>query len=391
MRILHTADWHLGRSLEGRSRLPEQEAFIDELVDMVTQEQIDIVLIAGDVYDSVNPPAAAEELFYDALSRLSHFGERAVVVIAGNHDHPERLTAADPLATRQKIYLSGWPTAGLISIPVQRTDEEALIYALPYPSESRLKELLTDTLDEQMMRQAYSDRVAQLLKEQTTPFSPSTVNLVMSHIYVLGGAESDSERPIQVGGAYTVDTAALAVNAQYTALGHLHRPQTIKADTLIRYSGSPLAYSFSEAGQSKSVTIIDVAPGEQPMLQEMMLSSGKPLVRWEAKGGLAQIHRWLDEGKDKQAWIDLEVHLNTALSMEQIQALRQAHAGIISIRPIFPEQLAEQVAHERAHLSIEELFRQFYKRQTGGAVPEDELVQLFLSLIHESDEESDQR
>src|SRR5690606_36426643 len=119
-----------------------------------------------------------------------------------------------------------------------------------YPSESRLKELMTESLDEDVLRSAYSERIAQILAEHTKPFSEQTVNIVMSHIYVLGGAETESERPIQVGGAYTVDTAALNVNAQYTALGHLHRPQNIKAPSLIRYSGSPLAYSFSEAGQS---------------------------------------------------------------------------------------------------------------------------------------------
>lgn len=105
MRILHTADWHLGRTLEGRSRLAEQEAFIDELVEIVAKEQIDVVLMAGDVFDSVNPPAAAEQLFYESLARLSDKGRRPVAVISGNHDHPDRISAARPLLSDYNIFL----------------------------------------------------------------------------------------------------------------------------------------------------------------------------------------------------------------------------------------------------------------------------------------------
>lgn len=385
MRVLHTADWHLGRSLEGRSRFEEQEAFIDELVDIVQKEAIDIVLIAGDVYDSVNPPAAAEELFYDALSRLSDYGKRAVIVIAGNHDNPERLAASDPLAVRQGIHLIGYPSHELQAIQVARTGEEALIYALAYPSESRLKELMSASVDEDELRKAYSERIGKLLKTNTLPFSTQTVNIVMSHLFVLGGAETESERPIQVGGAYTVDPQALHVPAQYVALGHLHRPQTLKPVAIdapvIRYSGSPLAYSFSEAGQSKSVTMLDLAPGETPQMEEIVLNSGRPLVRWQAKQGLAQVYEWFDAGKDHNSWIDLEVYVDDVLSMEDIQQLRKLHAGIINIKPIFPDMGYEEVAVAQAELTIDELFRSFYVKQTGGAQPDDELVKLFMEIV----------
>jgi exonuclease SbcD len=385
MRILHTADWHFGRTLEGRSRLKEQEDFIEELVELVQDQQIDLVLLAGDVYDSVNPPAAAEQLFYDGISRISDFGKRPVVVIAGNHDNPERLAASTPLAVKQGIHLVGFPTTAMQEIHIPRTDEQALVYALPYPSESRLKELLTESADEEVLRSAYSQRIAHILSQQAKHFSNRSVNLLMSHIYVLGGAETESERPIQVGGAYTVDTSALAVNAQYTALGHLHRPQTLKGPELIRYSGSPLAYSFSEAGQSKSVTVLEIKPGQAPELEEIYLRSGKPLVRWQAKKGIAEIHEWIDAGKDRNAWIDLEIHLDDSLSMEQIQGLRKVHEGIINIRPIFPEQTTSHSNQDQTNLPIDQLFRQFYTRQTGGAEPDEELVQLFLELIQEED------
>lgn len=383
MRILHTGDWHFGRTLEGRSRLKEQEDFVDELVRMANDQQADLILMAGDVYDSVNPPAAAEQLFYEASARLSE-GGRPLVVIAGNHDQPERVASVSPLVTRQGITLVGLPATNAVSIHAPRTGEIAKIAALPYPSEARLNELLVSEGNEDDLRQAYSARVGKLMGLLSREFTSKTINLAMSHIYVLGGVESDSERPIQVGGAYTVDPSALSVGAQYTALGHLHRPQAVKGDGMIRYSGSPLAYSFSEAGQAKSVAMLDITPGGQPVLEELFLSCGRPLVRWKAKGGLEEVNRWLDEGLDDRAFIDLEVSLTEALSLSEIQRLRKSREGLIHIRPIYPDMDVVEMEVERSRMPLHEIFRKFYQRQTGGAVPDDALVQLFLELVEEN-------
>ncbi|WP_081756615.1 exonuclease SbcCD subunit D [Gorillibacterium massiliense] len=390
MRILHTADWHFGRTLEGRSRQEEQEAFVDELVAIAEAEGIDLVLMAGDVYDTVNPPSQSEKLFYDSLSRLAAGGKRHVVVIAGNHDNPERLAAAGPLAGKQGITLIGLPVSALQEVGIARTQEKARILALPYPSESRLKELLASEADEAQVQGAYADRIRSIVAKQCASFTDQTVNLIMSHLFVYGGDTSDSERPIhQLGTAYAVDTSALCAGAQYVALGHLHRPQMLTAPDKIRYSGSPLSYSFSERGQAKSVTIVDLSPGKPAELKEVVLSSGRPLVRWEAKGGIAEVYRWLDEGKDARAWIDLELHLTEMLSMEQIQILRKQHGGIVNIRPVYPldEQEAELSYSEK--LPIDEMFRRFYAQMSKGAQPEPELVQLFMQLLEEASDDPD--
>ncbi|MCK9909931.1 exonuclease subunit SbcD, partial [Microbacteriaceae bacterium K1510] len=170
---LHTADWHFGRLLEGRDRREEQAGFVDELCRIVEEQSIDLVLIAGDVYDSVNPPAWAEELFYDALERLAAGGTRGVVVIAGNHDQPERVRAAAPLAYKHGIVLLGLPKeAALVhnntnleervriidagpswfEISVPGVEHHAVVLALPYPSESRLKELLSESFTQEQMQ-----------------------------------------------------------------------------------------------------------------------------------------------------------------------------------------------------------------------------------------------
>lgn len=390
MRILHTADWHLGRTLEGRSRLEEQAEFIDELVEIVNDEKVDAILMAGDAFDTVNPPAAAEQLFYEGLSRLSDKGKRPIVVIAGNHDNPDRLSAASPLAGNHNIHLIGYPTRETVQVNIDSTKESMIVAALAYPSEARLAQVLSQSDDEIELRNKYDERIRDLFSHLCKQFRPDTVNMAMSHIYVAGGNTTDSERPIEVGGAYTVAATSLPEEAQYVALGHLHRPQNIKrANTLARYSGSPLAYSFSEIGYAKSVTILDALPQKEVGLKEIPLSCGKPLVKWKATEGITQVHSWLDEGRDANAWIDLEIHLTTNLSLEEIHRLRKEHSGFIHIRPVYQTDDTELQVTRETNIPIDEMFRRFYVKQTGGAEPEQQLVQLFLELISDEEEGED--
>lgn len=401
MRILHTADWHFGKTLEGRDRLPEQEQFVDELCDICEREQVDLVLMAGDVFQTPNPSAAAEDLFYHAIDRLSANATRGVVIIAGNHDNPDRLVAATPLAARSGIVLIGRPNDEIsisnsslpgrvqvvnagkswVEVQIPGCDSAAVIAALPYPSEARLRELLTHSTEDLELRKEYNTQIAYIFDRLAAKYRPDTVNLAMSHLYVQGGLMSDSEHQIQVGGAYSVDPRCFPTGAQYVALGHLHRPQAVHASTVpTRYSGSPLAYSFSEHNHIKSVILLDVKPGQPADIREIPLSSGKPLVKWEATEGMPQVQKWIDEKRDSNAWIDLSIHMQTALTMEEIQLLRTWHPGIVNIRPIMPEMEGTLSMEELRHLPLDQLFVRFYERQTNGATPDDELIRLFLEL-----------
>ncbi len=162
MRILHTSDWHLGKNLEGFSRMDEQERFIEDFINIVDNNNIDMVIIAGDIYDNGNPPARAEKMFYDCIKRVSNKGERLVLIIAGNHDNPERLVAASPLAYDEGIILMGTPktivpkgkygdfnviNSDLGCLEVEIKGENAVIISLPYPSEKRLNEILLKEMD----------------------------------------------------------------------------------------------------------------------------------------------------------------------------------------------------------------------------------------------------
>ncbi|AET65899.1 exonuclease SbcD [Desulfosporosinus orientis DSM 765] len=412
MRILHTSDWHLGRTLEGRSRLEEQVMFINELCGIVEDEAVDLVLIAGDVFDTVNPPAMAEELFYDALNRLSDGGKRAIVAIAGNHDNPERLCAASPLAERNGITLYGLPKEvlrpsssllihpnqgkvsrvaagqGWAELHIPSCPDPAIVAMLPYPSESRLNEVLSQSLDEEILREEYSKRVQQLFSSFGQHFRSDAVNIGLSHLFVRGGMESESERPIQLGSAPTVEVNAMPTGAQYIALGHLHRAQTVKGAAVpTRYSGSPLAYSFSETGYAKSVVLVEAFPGQAITTREIFLRAGYPLVKWKATEGLTQVQRWINEGKDLNAWIDLEIFVTSAIQSQDIHNLRRQREHLINIRPIFPET-EKIVAEARSKLPIDELFRKFYQDRTGGADPDQELVSMFLSLIDPDKDET---
>ncbi|MDS9998150.1 exonuclease subunit SbcD [Bacillus atrophaeus] len=392
MRILHTADWHLGKTLEGRSRLNEQAEFLEELNRIVKEEKIDAVVMAGDAFDTVNPPALAEQLFYESLSALSDRGKRPVVVIAGNHDNPDRLSAASPLTTEHGIHLIGYPKTEPVHIEVPSADELLAVAALAYPSEARLNEVLSDTFEEKLLRDHYDIKIRQAFEHMSRQCQKGAVKIAASHLYVAGGNQTDSERPIEVGGAYTVAAESLPADAAYVALGHLHRPQTIKrAKTLARYSGSPLAYSFSEAGYAKSVTVVEAGPAGKASWKEIFLSSGKPLVKWKAANGLSEVYSWLEEGRDTNAWIDLEIRVTDQLSLEEIHRLRKSHPGFIHIRPIFEEKNTASEPIEIEHASIEDRFKKFYEKQTGGAVPDEEMVKLFLELASGADDEEEAR
>lgn len=406
MRILHTSDWHLGRNIEQISRIGEQVEFIDCLCTIADEEKIDLVLVAGDIYDTYNPSAAAEELFYDAIERLNQKGKRPIIVIAGNHDNPERLCASSPLAYKNGIILLGYPksdpgefridTAGVkilksgpgwMELCISGCEDNAVIITLPYPSEARLEEVLSSQVKEKELQKAYSDRIGELLSDLSSNFRDDTVNLAVGHMFLMGGKESDSERTLQVGGAMTVSPEALPEGAHYAALGHLHRPQEIKnAPCPVFYSGSPLAYSFSEDGHSKAVFIVDASPQKKAEIKPVYLNCGKPLRKWFAKDGINQALNWCEEGRDKNAWIDLEIATERFLTIEEQKKLRALNPGIINIRPrLKTEETATHQMYDRENKKIDELFKDFYRYKTGSDIPE-ELMEVFVELINEEEE-----
>ena len=171
-------------------------------------------------------------------------------------------------------------------------------------------------------------------------------------------------------------------------MGHLHRPQRIKsAPSPTYYSGSPLAYSFSETDYSKLVYIVDAVPGRESEVKEVYLNSGKPLKQWKAKNGIMEALRWCEEGRDMNAWIDLEVYTDRALTLEEQKLLRELNPGIINIRPVVTDEKESIIDFEsREGKKIEELFRDYYRYKTGMEAAED-MMESFLEVINDNQED----
>lgn len=402
MRIIHTSDWHLGKTLETRQRLPEQEQFLDLLCDIVSSEGADMVVVAGDIFDGPNPPAAAEELYYDALERLADGGQRAVVVIAGNHDNPERIRAANPLAARHGISLIGYPSEdlglggpeggarrvrsgpGWLEIYCPKPDETAFIVTLAYPSESRLNQVFGETLDDRIRQMAYSDRVGELLTNSIKGASTGAIRMVLGHLFTAGGRESDSERQIQLGGALAVHPQAFA-SADYIALGHLHRPQQVVASAVpCRYSGSPLAFSFSEVDHQKEVVLLDVEAGARCDVRSIPLTCGKALKRWLA-ATYEEALKWCDDPHNTDFWVDLEITRDQPLSPSEISALRAVHPGLVHIRWRSSVQPVSEEERRVSELPLIDRFKLFCERK--GVDASQELLDLFLELVNEDGKE----
>ncbi len=403
MRILHTSDWHLGKYLEGQSRLDEQEKFMADIIDMVEEENIDLIIIAGDIYDTSNPPAKAEKLFYESVKTLSNSGERIVLIIGGNHDSPERLGSSKPLATEQGIILLGKPkdtleigklgnhqiiASGEGYLELLIKDEKAVIITLPYPSEQRLEEVFSRGGDEEEIRLNYSEKVGEIFRERSKKYREDTINLATSHLFVLGGQSTDSERPIQIGGGLTVDSFHLPKEAQYIALGHLHRAQRVGNTENAYYSGSPLQYSKSEANHRKFVYIVDVEAGEPADIEKVEMKIHKPIEIWKCNGVDEAIEKCI-QNKDREVWVYLEIVTDRVITNSEIKSIKDIKSDILTITPIVEDRESEaEIEEDFSEKGIVELFEEFYISENDLEAT-DELLDVFQEIISESGEEDE--
>ncbi|WP_416395684.1 MULTISPECIES: exonuclease SbcCD subunit D [unclassified Curtobacterium] len=255
MRILHTGDWHLGRTLLGADLLAHQSAFLDWLVEQVRARAVDLVVVAGDVYDRAVPPVDAVRMLSRVLERLAE--TTTVVVTPGNHDSAARLGfGAGVMDARVRILAE--PAGIATPVLVDDAHGPVAVYGIPYLHPDLTRYALAAVPDEPLARShqavvgAAMDRVRADLAGR-----PGTRSVVVAHAFVGGTEPSDSEQDIRVGG---VDRVARSVfdGIDYVALGHLHGPQRVGDDDRLRYAGSPLAFSFGERHQRKSVTVVDL-------------------------------------------------------------------------------------------------------------------------------------
>jgi exonuclease SbcD len=406
MKILHTADWHIGKRLDNYSRLEEQRLVLEEICRIAEHENVDAIIIAGDLFDNFNPSSEATELLYSTLHRLSANGSRAVIAIAGNHDSPERIQVPDALAKVCGIIFVGFPNTeikpfctqgkveivrtgkGFIELTLPNADFPLRILHTPYANEQRLRAFLGIEESEEALRvhlQNHWQNLADLYLDD------QGFNLLATHLFVMqkGGPmpeEPDDERPIlHIGGAQAIYTENFPKQVHYIALGNLHRYQVVdKNPAPAIYSSSPLAYSFSEANQTKYVVLIEAEAGRLISYRPIELTKGKKLRR-KSFQGIDEAIIWLGEHSDDL--IELTIISDNYLEATDKKRLTEAHSGIIQIIPQIKRSEESEAASEiDLSLSIEKLFGEYFKTKNKGQEPSEGLMEVFREVLGTEEE-----
>lgn len=400
MKILHTADWHLGKRLDRFSRLEEQILVLNEIVEIADEQNVDLIIIAGDLFDNFNPSVEAVELFYKTLKRLSLNGKRPIIVIAGNHDSPNLINAPDPLARECGIILIGHPKAkitpfeteyfgisnteeGFIELKFKNSDIPIRILHTPYANEIRLKEYFGENKEEQINKV-----LAENWKYLADQFCDENgINILTAHLYMnKKGAEileePEGEKPIKIGNADLIFSDIIPQQIQYAALGHLHGFQNIGSpEKPVVYSSSPISYSFSEAGQKKYISIIDAEPGKNVSFEKIQLKSGKNLAR-KTFDSVEKAVEWLLENPN--TFVELTLESDTFLTADERKRLYQSHNGIVYLIPKIKNQdFNENSVHEiNLNQNIESLFQDYFKSKNSGQEANEELMNLFNEILN---------
>lgn len=408
MKILHTADWHLGKRLDNFSRLDEQKEVLEEICTMADKENVDAVLIAGDLFDTFNPPTEAVELFYKTLKKLSNDGKRAVIAIAGNHDSPDRIEAPNPLARECGIIFVGFPNTiisplkldtgleiirsdvGFVEVKLPSQEYPLRLILTPYANEYRLKTFLGIDNSLEELRKILTNKWEEITQRYC---DNKGVNILLAHLYFMRKGsempeEPDDEKPIlHIGGTQAIYSENIPAQIQYVALGHLHRQQVMDTKPCpVVYSSSPLAYSFSEAFQDKYVVIINVSPVEQAKYFPVKLTKGKKLLRSRFES-IDKAVEWLN--LNQNALVELTIVTDKFLTAQERKQLYNVHNGIVAIIPEVKDQSLIGITNAGLidlSQDIERLFKQYFKHKYGQK-PNEELIELFKEVLSEEPEQ----
>jgi exonuclease SbcD len=378
MRILHTSDWHVGKVLKGQSRVDDQVAALAQVVEAARDERPDLVIVAGDLYDTATPTPEATRIVTRALSALRGTGA-TVVAIGGNHDNGAALDALRAWAEAAGITLRGGirSAAEHLITGETRDGEPWRLVALPFLSQRyavRASELFDLTAAE--ATQTYADHVGRLLARLAEGFGDDTVNLITAHLTVFGAVAGGGEREAHTIMGYAVPTTVFPHSAHYVALGHLHRAQQVPGPVPVRYSGSPLAVDFGEEENTASVSIVDVSPSVAARVREVPITAGTPLRT--VRGTLAELST-VDAGG---AWLRVYVTEPPRVGLrEEVQALLPRALEVRVDPRVLPDPVADRPRAQRTGRSAGELFAD-YLGQKGHA--DSATVELFHRLHEEA-------
>lgn len=351
MKFLHTADWHVGRTIRGRSRDDEHRQVLAEIAALAASERVDLVLVAGDIFDTASPGPAAEEIVYRALLDLAAVAP--VVMISGNHDHPGRLRAVAPLLSLGRVTVGATVTrpedGGVMDFP----DLGLRLALIPFISKRgiiKAEEILH--LDATERIGEYAERVTSVISALTSEMNAETVNVVMAHIMVAGGETGGGERTAHLFD-YAVPALSFPGHLSYVALGHLHRPQRVAAPTPIWYSGSPLQLDFGEVEDVKAVLVVEAEPGLPAQVTQHRLLGGRRLRT--LRGTLAEIEAMAAHVGEDYLRVELDEPARAGLA-EQVRSILP---DAVEVRLTAVEVEGQATAPLRLGRDPGELFREY--------------------------------
>jgi exonuclease SbcD len=387
MRFLHTGDWHLGRTIPGRSLLDDCARVIDDVVRIAGDEGVDAVLIAGDTFDTFAQASDAQKLLYETLMRLVRSGIK-VVMIAGNHDSAPRMDALSGILELAGVYTVGSLPADdeyrAFKLPSRDGKEVATVVAIPWVPERLAVRYETLFGESNAAYEQYAGNMERALRFYCGQFAPDTVNILLGHMFVGGTfvGEGSGERRLQIGDIFAVPGQLLPDAAQYIALGHVHKPQPVPNAPVAGaafYAGSLLQLDFGEAEQEKSVRIVEVHPGLPADSKAVPVTGGVPLRNLRIKLADLAAHAGKYEGEYLRVIIeeDAPVHqliqqvtemLPNAVRVEQVTTARPDAAG---------------VSAPRHGLEPHELLARYYLESRAQPIPDD-VIALFNSMYEEA-------
>lgn len=372
MRILHTADWHIGKRLGLIDRRAEFEHVLDEVVSIAKDQKIDLAIVAGDLLDRAMPTFESIQLTIDTLLRLADAAGE-VVVISGNHDSAELLSILGPL-------LAG---RGITVVPrVARPSEGGVVMvggctiaALPFLHQAEVVDFMSDT--EEWFK-GYADKIRLLCKALTADADPGGVTILTGHFFVDGAELGGGERSIHLGREYAATPQAIPPGVHYAALGHIHKPQVIKgAAAPARYAGSLLQLDFSERAHRKEVVIVEAEPGRPAKVNSLQLTSGRQLIRIEDT--LESLEARAGEFAD--AYLDVRVKTSGPV-FGLADQVREFLPNAVTVQAVYERISAADLDAAEAERPLHEAYANFYAREHGVEAPK-EIIEAFRSLEKE--------
>lgn len=367
MKFLHTSDWHLGRQFHNVSLLDDQRLALEQVVDMIVAESPNALIVAGDIYDRSVPPAAAVTLLDDTLHKICDQLSVPVIMISGNHDSASRLSFGARQLGRSGLHILGDLHKVTEPVVIQASEETVHIYGIPYCDPEQVRHSFSDELAaDNIAITDYDSAHTFLVNKIKTVMDSAVKNILVSHCFVAGAVESDSERPLSIGGADQVSSEPL-LDFDYVALGHLHSPQYRGAET-IRYSGSLLKYSFSEQHQRKAVTKVELCRNGNAEITQLPLRARRDVRILEG-----ELNDLIAAGKaDPHREDYLLVRLtDTHAILDPMGKLREVFPNVLHMeRPGLMTEGQFHYARDTLKRGSLEMFKDFFTQVSGNDLSE---------------------